>query len=98
MTEDTPARPRSGRIWSEEDDARLRQLIEARETTARIAQALERTQDAIRGRAAQLGITVPSSIRPWRRHWAPKAAARARAEEDQEQTDSGDPASESGNP
>lgn len=64
-----------GRPWSEEDDAALRRLIDGREPPARIARALQRTQDAIRGRAAQLHLTLPSPLRPWKRFPSPNARA-----------------------
>ncbi len=57
------------RRWLEADDLLLRQLIERREPPARIARQMQRTRDAIRGRAGQLGLTVPSPLRPWHKHW-----------------------------
>lgn len=60
-----------GRRWSEDDDAELRRLIAAREPAVRIAHALRRTQDAIRGRAAELHLTLPSPLRPWKRFAKP---------------------------
>jgi hypothetical protein len=65
------ARPAFGRRWTEDDDAGLRRLIAAREPPARIAKALKRTQDAVRGRAAELRLTLPSPLRPWRRFATP---------------------------
>jgi transposase-like protein len=56
--------------WSEENDAELLRLVAAREPPAAIAKKMGRTQDAVRGRAAQLGIMLPSSIRPWRQSHA----------------------------
>ena len=71
--EDRPTPPRArangGRQWSEDEDAQLRALIAAREPPAAIARRMQRTQDAIRGRAGQLGLAVPSPLRPWRKHW-----------------------------
>lgn len=88
-------RPAFGRRWTEDDDARLRRLIAAREPPARIAQALKRTQDAIRGRAAELRLTLPSPLRPWRRF----ATLNGRREQsapapEGQQSETGGPASE----
>lgn len=58
--------PRAGHIWSVEDDVELRSRISKRQTAAAIAKGMGRTVDAIRGRAAALHITLPSSQRPWR--------------------------------
>lgn len=55
-----------GAPWNEKADAELRRRVAARESVGAIARAMGRTQDAIRGRADQLRITVPSSLRPWR--------------------------------
>lgn len=95
MTDDPTDRPRHRRPWNDADDRELRRLIEAREPPARIARSLQRTQDAIRGRAAQLGLALPSALRPWRRHWRNKATGQPR-DPDPQQTESGDPASEGG--
>ena len=59
-------RRNSRKPWKEEDDAMLRRLIAARERPAQLAKKLGRTQDSIRGRAAQLGLMLPSAIRPWK--------------------------------
>ena len=84
-----------GRRWSDEDDAELRRLIAAREPPARIARALNRTQDAIRGRAAELRLTLPSALRPWKRFARPGAkSARTLAEREDQQSETGGPASE----
>lgn len=56
----------SGNVWSEEDDAELRRRIAARQPAAVIAKGMGRRIDAIRGRAAALRVTLPSSQRPWR--------------------------------
>lgn len=56
----------SGSVWSEEDDAELRRRIAARQTAAVIAKGMRRRIDGIRGRAAALRLTLPSSQRPWR--------------------------------
>lgn len=82
-----------GRPWSEEDDALLRRLIDGREPPARIAHTMQRTQDAIRGRAAQLHLTLPSPLRPWRRFPSPNARA-GQGDPPVEQQESGGPASE----
>lgn len=57
---------RRRRAWSEEDDAELRRLVAARQPTGEIARELQRTIDAVRGRAAHLDLVLPSSLRPWR--------------------------------
>ncbi|MDQ2763953.1 MAG: hypothetical protein M3Y22_10865 [Pseudomonadota bacterium] len=59
-----------GRAWTPDDDDDLRRRIDARQTASVIAKAIGRTQDAIRGRAAVLGLTLPSPTRPWR-IWVP---------------------------
>jgi len=59
-----PARRR--RPWSEADDAELARLIKARWRPGQIAKQLQRTIDAVRGRASHLGFILPSAIRPWR--------------------------------
>lgn len=58
---------RHRRPWSEDDDAELRRLVEARQPPSEIARQLGRTIDAIRGRAAHLGLVLPSPLRPWRK-------------------------------
>ncbi|MBI0477090.1 hypothetical protein D9601_17215 [Sphingomonas sp. MA1305] len=58
--------PSSRRRWREEDDADLRARIGRRQKIADIAREIGRTVDAVRGRAAQLGLQLPSSLRPWR--------------------------------
>lgn len=84
-----------GRRWSDEDDAELRRLIAAREPPARIARALHRTQDAIRGRAAELHLTLPSPLRPWKRFATPNAKPeQTAAEREDQQSETGGPASE----
>ncbi|PJI87363.1 hypothetical protein DAH55_15540 [Sphingomonas koreensis] len=55
------------RPWTDADDIELRRLIEDRQRPSEIARQLGRTIDAIRGRAACLGLTLPSALRPWRR-------------------------------
>ena len=62
---DTPAR-RKPRPWTEADDAALIQMIEARHPPGEIARRLHRTVDAIRERAAQPRLVLPSPLRPWR--------------------------------
>ena len=64
--EEAPRPPNFRRVWSEDEDRELRRLIAGREPPLRIARALQRTQDAVRGRAGQLGLVVPSPLRPWR--------------------------------
>jgi hypothetical protein len=89
------ARANDRRQWTDEDDAQLRGLIASREPPAVIARRMQRTQDAIRGRAGQLGLAVPSPLRPWRRHWG--RALREERDRDADQIDSsGDPASADG--
>jgi hypothetical protein len=58
---------RKPRAWSKADDAELARLIEGRQPPGEIAKRLDRTVDAIRGRAAQLHLVLPSSLRPWRK-------------------------------
>lgn len=55
-----------GLRWTDEAAAELRRRVAARQTIAQIAREMERTMDAIRGRAASLRITLRSSQRPWR--------------------------------
>jgi hypothetical protein len=55
-----------GRPWDEEQDAELRQRLGRNETVGEIARAMQRTQDAIRGRAWELRLTLNSALRPWR--------------------------------
>ncbi|MBA4763011.1 MULTISPECIES: hypothetical protein [unclassified Sphingomonas] len=62
---DTAGR-RKPRPWTEADDKVLSQMIEARQPPAKIARKLHRTVDAVRGRAAQLHLVLPSPLRPWR--------------------------------
>ena len=57
---------RRGTSWTDDDDAELRRRIEARQTPAVIAREMERTMDAVRGRASTLRVTLRSSQRPWR--------------------------------
>lgn len=59
-------RARVGRAWSEDDDGDLRRRIAARQPAGVIAKGMDRTVDAIRGRAAALHVALPSSQRPWR--------------------------------
>lgn len=68
------------RRWSEDDDAELRRLIATRQPPAAIAKTLGRTQDAVRGRAGQLGLPVPSPLRPW----TTTARRRAQPEDDKQ--------------
>lgn len=58
---------RKARPWSEADDADLMRMIEVRQPPGEIAKQLHRTIDAIRGRAAQLRLVLPSPLRPWRK-------------------------------
>ena len=58
---------RHRRPWSDADDIELRKLIEDRQRPSEIARRLDRTIDAIRGRTAHLGLTLPSALRPWRK-------------------------------
>ncbi len=58
--------PAAGRPWSPDDDEALKALVARRQPAASIAQTLGRTVDAVRGRAALLGLRLPSSLRPWR--------------------------------
>lgn len=58
--------PRRRRPWSTEDDAEFRRLVAARQSAGDIARRLNRTLDAVRGRAAHLDLVLPSSLRPWR--------------------------------
>lgn len=92
---DSSGRQRHRRPWSEDDDRDLRQMIEARESVAHIASTLQRTQDAIRGRAAQFKLILPSALRPWSRHWRLRAGNASPATHPQK-TQSGDPASDDG--
>lgn len=57
---------RHRRPWNEAEDQQLRALIVARRPAGEIARELGRTVDAIRGRAAHLGLLIPSTLRPWR--------------------------------
>ena len=52
--------------WTEEADAELRRRIVERQALVVIAREMGRTQDGIRGRAGELGLTLRSTIRPWR--------------------------------
>lgn len=90
------ARANDRRTWTKVDDAQLVRLIAAREPPASIARQMQRTQDAIRGRAGQLGLTVPSPIRPWRRHWGRALREERDRQADQQISGSGDPASADG--
>jgi hypothetical protein len=65
------AQPRNqGTRWGTDDDAELARLIAARKAVVEIARRLGRTQDAVRGRAWQLRLTLPSTLRPWRKNLA----------------------------
>jgi hypothetical protein len=55
-----------GQRWSDETDVELRKRIDARQSVGQIARDMGRTQDAIRGRAATLRLSLPSTRRPWR--------------------------------
>ena len=55
-----------GQAWSDMADSELRKRIDARQTVVQIAREMGRTQDAIRGRAATLRLSLPSTMRPWR--------------------------------
>ncbi len=55
-----------GKPWTAEADTELRDRVAAKQTIGQIARAMDRTQDAIRGRAATLRITLRSSLQPWR--------------------------------
>lgn len=72
-------RPNSGKLWRADDDAELRRRIAARQPPAVLARELGRTQDAIRGRAAELGLMLPSAIRPWKINFprGPRGGLRA---------------------
>lgn len=59
-------RVNSRKRWTDDADKELRQRIERRQTLPMIADGMGRTQDAIRGRAAQLKLRLPSTARPWR--------------------------------
>lgn len=59
---------KKNRPWTADDDALLAQLVEARERPVQIARQLGRSLDAVRGRAARLGLVLPSRLRPWRKH------------------------------
>lgn len=87
--------PGRGRRWSDDDAAELRRLIVAREPAVRIARTLRRTQDAIRGRAAELRLTLPSPLRPWREFAKPKHGRKEQSSVSEGQlSDTGGPASE----
>lgn len=90
------ARANDRRTWTEDDDAQLLRLIAAREPPASIARQMQRTQDAIRGRAGQLGVAVPSPIRPWRKHRGRALREERDRQADQQIDGSGDPASADG--
>lgn len=64
--EDEAARRKSPRAWTEADDAELRSRLASRQQTAQIAHEMERTVDAIRGRAQALGLGLTPRGRPWR--------------------------------
>lgn len=98
MTEDGESggrrtRPNDRRRWLEADDLLLRQLIKLREPPASIARRMQRTQDAIRGRAGQLGLAVPSPLRPWRKHWGRAAREERDRASDREIGGAGEPVS-----
>ena len=63
---------RRGSPWTDEDDGKLRGLLAKRWRTGDIAEALDRTTDAIRGRAQFLGLRLIPNIRPWRRPTDPE--------------------------
>lgn len=56
-----------GQRWSMTDDERLRDALARHDPIKDIAALLERRQDAVRGRAWALGLTLGSSLRRWRR-------------------------------
>jgi hypothetical protein len=80
---------RKPRPWSEADDAELLRMIEARQPPSEIAKQLDRTVDAIRGRAAQLRLVLPSALRPWRKTMGrtPMGPAQDRPDQDTETDD-----------
>jgi hypothetical protein len=46
------------RVWTAEDDAKLRQLAAAGASKVRIAAALRRLPNSVRARAKKLGVTL----------------------------------------
>lgn len=65
MNTGTP-RPLFRSRWTTEEDEELRRRIEQRQTAGIITAAMGRTNHAIRGRAGELGLMVPTTIAPWR--------------------------------
>ncbi len=61
---DRPA-PRNRR-WTPAEDAELERRLRAREPVGKVALAMRRTVDGIRGRAQLLRLTLPGRLRPWR--------------------------------
>lgn len=59
-------RPRFRSRWTTEEDEELRRRIEQRQTAGIIAAAMGRTNHAIRRRAGELSLMVPTTIAPWR--------------------------------
>jgi hypothetical protein len=55
-----------GRRWTLEDDEELRVALDKREPVKDIAMRLGRRQDAVRGRAWALGLTIGAGLRRWR--------------------------------
>lgn len=88
-------RPNDGRTWTEADDTLLRNLIFRREPPVAIARQLQRTQAAVRGRAGQLGLAVPSPLRPWRKHWGRAVRDELNSAPKQNAADTEGPAGES---
>lgn len=61
-----PGTPNRRRPWDAAADLELRRRAAANEPVGAIAKAMDRTVDAVRGRANRLRIVVKSSLRPWR--------------------------------
>ena len=55
-----------GLPWDESQDAELRQRLKRNQTVGEISRAMQRTQDGIRGRVWELGLSLNSPLRPWR--------------------------------
>ena len=60
LLEGQPARPRNaGRAWSCDDDAKLAEMFDRGVSTARLAEAMERTRGSITARLVKLGKLEP---------------------------------------
>jgi hypothetical protein len=57
---------KASRSWTVEDDLQLRSQLAERKAIGDIASGLDRTTDAIRGRAQKLGLSITPRLRPWR--------------------------------